>query len=128
MPDRAALLARLIDDDVLAALKRKLGVLAYFLTASRAALRREKFDVRATVDGVAHVRHRIVAVRRRRGLDRRHVPIVRMDEPSHQQAHDRAPEGRLELMTGIRERRFFDRGTKPGAVSGETANKALEPA
>jgi len=38
------------------------------------------------------------------------------------------PEGRLELMTGIRERRFFDRGTKPGAVSGETAAKALESA
>lgn len=38
------------------------------------------------------------------------------------------PEGRLELMTGIRERRFFDRGTKPGTVSGETANKALEAA
>lgn len=38
------------------------------------------------------------------------------------------PEGRLELMTGIRERRFFDRGTKPGAVSGETANRALEAA
>ncbi|HEX6987482.1 MAG TPA: 3-oxoacyl-ACP synthase III, partial [Planctomycetaceae bacterium] len=38
------------------------------------------------------------------------------------------PEGRLELMTGIRERRFFDRGTKPGAVSGETADKAIAAA
>jgi acyl-CoA:acyl-CoA alkyltransferase len=35
------------------------------------------------------------------------------------------PEGRLELMTGIRERRFFDRGTRPGAVSGETANRGI---
>lgn len=38
------------------------------------------------------------------------------------------PAGRLELMSGIRERRFFDRGTKPGTVSGETANKAIEAA
>ncbi len=38
------------------------------------------------------------------------------------------PEGRLELMTGIRERRFFDRGTKPSAISAETANKAIEAA
>jgi len=38
------------------------------------------------------------------------------------------PHGRLELMTGIRERRFFDRGTKPGAVSCETALKALAQA
>ncbi len=36
------------------------------------------------------------------------------------------PEGRLELMTGIRERRFFDAGTKPGTVSGQTARKAIE--
>jgi 3-oxoacyl-[acyl-carrier-protein] synthase-3 len=36
------------------------------------------------------------------------------------------PEGRLELMTGIRERRFFDRGTKPGVVSAETANQVLD--
>ena len=38
------------------------------------------------------------------------------------------PEGRLELMTGIRERRFFDRGTKPGVVSGETVARALDAA
>ena len=35
------------------------------------------------------------------------------------------PFGRLELMTGIRERRFFDRGVKPGQISAITANKAL---
>lgn len=38
------------------------------------------------------------------------------------------PEGRLELMTGIRQRRHFDPGTKPGTVSGETANKAIDAA
>ena len=31
------------------------------------------------------------------------------------------PAGRLELMTGIRERRFWDRRVKPGAISAETA-------
>jgi acyl-CoA:acyl-CoA alkyltransferase len=36
------------------------------------------------------------------------------------------PEGRLELMTGIRERRFFPRGTRPGQMSAETANRAIE--
>jgi 3-oxoacyl-[acyl-carrier-protein] synthase-3 len=36
------------------------------------------------------------------------------------------PEGRLELMTGIRERRFFPRGTRPGQVSAETARRAVE--
>ncbi|QDT66462.1 3-oxoacyl-ACP synthase III [Calycomorphotria hydatis] len=36
------------------------------------------------------------------------------------------PEGRLELMTGIRERRFFDPGTLPGQISGETARRAIE--
>ena len=35
------------------------------------------------------------------------------------------PFGRLELMTGIRERRFFDRGVKPGQISAITAIKAL---
>ena len=36
------------------------------------------------------------------------------------------PEGRLELMTGIRERRFYDPGTRPGAISAKTAAKAIE--
>lgn len=36
------------------------------------------------------------------------------------------PEGRLELMTGIRERRFFDHGTRPGQISAKTAARAIE--
>lgn len=36
------------------------------------------------------------------------------------------PFGRLELMTGIRERRFFDRDVKPSQVSSITARKALD--
>lgn len=36
------------------------------------------------------------------------------------------PAGRLELMTGIQERRFFPAGTRPSDVSIETANKAIE--
>ena len=36
------------------------------------------------------------------------------------------PEGRLELMTGIRERRFFDPGTKPGTISAVAADRALD--
>ena len=36
------------------------------------------------------------------------------------------PAGRLELMTGIRERRFFDPGTLPGQISGQTAANAIE--
>ncbi len=36
------------------------------------------------------------------------------------------PLGRLEMMTGIRERRFFDRGVRPGSVSAQTARKAIE--
>lgn len=35
------------------------------------------------------------------------------------------PQGRLELMTGIVERRFFERGTLPGAISVQTAQAAL---
>lgn len=35
------------------------------------------------------------------------------------------PEGRLELMTGIRERRFWESGVKPGTISAHTADKAL---
>lgn len=36
------------------------------------------------------------------------------------------PAGRLELMTGIRERRWFEPGTLPGTVSIQTAAAALE--
>jgi 3-oxoacyl-[acyl-carrier-protein] synthase-3 len=36
------------------------------------------------------------------------------------------PAGRLELMTGIRERRFFDPGTRPGTISAATARQALD--
>lgn len=36
------------------------------------------------------------------------------------------PAGRLELMSGIRERRFFDPGTLPGQISGETVRQAIE--
>ena len=38
----------------------------------------------------------------------------------------RLPQGRLELMTGIRERRFFDPDTLPGTVSALTAGKAID--
>jgi len=36
------------------------------------------------------------------------------------------PEGRLELMTGIRERRFFPPGSKPGPISALAAKLAVE--
>jgi 3-oxoacyl-[acyl-carrier-protein] synthase-3 len=36
------------------------------------------------------------------------------------------PEGRLELMSGIRERRFFEPGTRPGTISGQTASRAVD--
>jgi acyl-CoA:acyl-CoA alkyltransferase len=36
------------------------------------------------------------------------------------------PQGRLELMTGIRERRFFPRGTRPGWISAELASRAID--
>ena len=39
-----------------ARLKRRLGVLAYVMSATRAVLRRQDFRVRATVDGVVHER------------------------------------------------------------------------
>ncbi len=35
------------------------------------------------------------------------------------------PEGRLELMTGIRERRFWDLGVRPGQISAVTAEQAI---
>jgi 3-oxoacyl-[acyl-carrier-protein] synthase-3 len=38
----------------------------------------------------------------------------------------RLPEGRLELMTGIRERRFFPPGTRPSTVSIESVRRAIE--
>jgi acyl-CoA:acyl-CoA alkyltransferase len=38
----------------------------------------------------------------------------------------RLPEGRLELMTGIRERRFFAPGTRPSDMSTISARRALE--
>ena len=37
----------------------------------------------------------------------------------------RLPEGRLELMTGIRERRFFPVGVKPSEVSLASAEKVI---
>jgi 3-oxoacyl-[acyl-carrier-protein] synthase-3 len=40
----------------------------------------------------------------------------------------RLPAGRLELMTGIRERRFFPPGTRPGQVSVTSGRRALEAA
>jgi len=40
----------------------------------------------------------------------------------------RLPEGRLELMTGIGERRFWAPGTRPGTKSIETAEKAIRQA
>lgn len=38
------------------------------------------------------------------------------------------PAGRLEMMTGIRERRFWDSGTRPGAISAQTGDRALASA
>ncbi len=40
----------------------------------------------------------------------------------------RLPEGRLELMTGIRERRFFPRGSRPSEFSVQSGEKALRAA
>jgi acyl-CoA:acyl-CoA alkyltransferase len=37
----------------------------------------------------------------------------------------RLPEGRLELMSGIRERRFFPAGTRPSEISIESARRAI---
>lgn len=36
------------------------------------------------------------------------------------------PEGRLELMTGIAERRFYARGTRPSTISIQSARRAME--
>jgi 3-oxoacyl-[acyl-carrier-protein] synthase-3 len=38
----------------------------------------------------------------------------------------RLPEGRLELMTGIRQRRFFPPGSSPGRISIESGARAIE--
>lgn len=38
----------------------------------------------------------------------------------------RLPEGRLEMMTGIRERRFFPPGTPPSQISIESARRAIQ--
>jgi acyl-CoA:acyl-CoA alkyltransferase len=38
----------------------------------------------------------------------------------------RLPQGRLELMTGIRERRLFPPGTRPSTISIESAERAIE--
>ena len=58
--------------------------------------------------------------------------IVTSDEIEEQLAplYERLglPAGRLEMMTGIRERRFFDPGTLPGNISAQTAAKAIEAA
>jgi 3-oxoacyl-[acyl-carrier-protein] synthase-3 len=46
--------------------------------------------------------------------------------PVYERLH--LPEGRLELMTGIRERRFWKRGTRPSTVSARAGAAALEKA
>ncbi len=59
-----------------------------------------------------------------------HVVTSEEIEVRLQPLYDRLnlPAGRLELMTGIRERRFFDPGTAPGQISGETVRRAIEAA
>ncbi|WP_144992453.1 3-oxoacyl-ACP synthase III [Polystyrenella longa] len=56
--------------------------------------------------------------------------IVTSEEIEEQLApvYDRLhlPTGRLELMSGIKERRFYDPGTLPGTISSLTAQKAVE--
>jgi len=46
--------------------------------------------------------------------------------PVYERLH--LPAGRLELMTGIRERRFWDRGVLPGTISSQTAEQTLAAA
>jgi 3-oxoacyl-[acyl-carrier-protein] synthase-3 len=50
--------------------------------------------------------------------------LERRLEPLYQRL--RLPEGRLELMTGIRERRFWPAGTLPSTKSIESAEKAIQ--
>lgn len=52
--------------------------------------------------------------------------IERRLEPVYQRL--RLPEGRLELMTGIRERRVWRKNTPPGAISMHSAKLALDAA
>mgnify|MGYP003343206864 CR=1 FL=1 len=54
------------------------------------------------------------------------VEIERRLQPLYERL--RLPEGRLELITGIRERRFWDRGTLPGDKSVSSAHSALQAA
>lgn len=44
--------------------------------------------------------------------------------PVYERLH--LPAGRLELMTGIQERRFFPRGSKPGPISARAAELAIQ--
>ena len=46
-------------------------------------------------------------------------------EPAYQRM--RLPEGRLELMTGIRERRFWDHAIRPSEASAEAGEARAEP-
>ncbi|MGD9855643.1 MAG: 3-oxoacyl-ACP synthase III [Planctomycetaceae bacterium] len=57
-----------------------------------------------------------------------HVVTSAEIEARLQPVYDRLnlPAGRLELMTGIRERRFFDPHTTVGQVSGETVREAID--
>lgn len=52
--------------------------------------------------------------------------IERRLAPVYERLH--LPEGRLELMTGIRERRFFPPGTRPGDISGRVVRTAIQEA
>jgi len=56
--------------------------------------------------------------------------VVTTDELEHRLApiYERLqlPHGRLELMTGIRERRFFPPGTAPGSIDIESGEKAIQ--
>lgn len=54
------------------------------------------------------------------------VAIEAQLAPIYERFH--LPAGRLELMTGIRERRFWDRGVLPGAISAQTAERVLAAA
>ena len=69
---------------------------------------------RVCVEAISHVLPPEVVTSE--ALERRLVPV-----------YERLglPEGRLELMSGIRERRFFPSGVKPGSVSGSTAAAAI---